>query len=113
MDLNKAILKSINSKKSKNQIYNLGSGKAESIIYLKNMISNQKDHIYLEKRNDDIEISIANINKIKKHLNWSPKVDLKEGVNEMMESDKERLLKMKIISIKSQRNLIKYFNNNS
>lgn len=112
-DLNYALLKSIRIKKSKNQIYNLGSGKSESVIDLKKNISEKKDHIFLEKRNDDIEISISNINKIKSHFNWSPKVSLKKGVSEMIISDKKRLSKIKLPSIKSQQRLIKYFNKNN
>ena len=111
-DLSEAIHRSIKYKNSNNQIYNLGSGVAQSILYLKNIISNSKDHIFLEKRNDDIEISIANINKIKKHLKWTPNISLSAGVKEMMKSDKKRLLRMKIMSIKSQQKLIKFFNNN-
>ena len=111
-DLNEAIYRSIKFKKSKNQIYNLGSGIAQSILYLKNIISKSKDHIFLEKRKDDIEVSISNIDKIKRHLKWSPNVSLVAGVKEMIESDKKRLLRMKIISVKSQQKLIKFFNNN-
>lgn len=109
-DLNNAILSSIKTKKSNNEIYNLGSGRAESIINLKKIISKKKDHIFLNKRNDDIEISISNINKIKRHLNWSPKISFQEGISNMIAEDKKRLLKIKIHSIKDQKKLIKYFN---
>lgn len=112
-DLNYAILQSIKIKKSNNQIYNLGSGKSESVINLKKNISEKKDHIFLEKRNDDIEISISNINKIKNHFNWSPKVTLKKGVSDMIIHDKKRLSKIKLPSIKSQQKLIRYFNKNN
>jgi len=112
-DLNYAIHQSIKIKKSNNQIYNLGSGKSESVINLKKIVSEKKDPIFLEKRNDDIEISIANINKIKKHLNWSNKVSLKIGVADMLINDKKRLSKIKLPSIKSQQKLIKCFNKNN
>jgi UDP-glucose 4-epimerase len=112
-DLNYAIHQSIKIKKSNNQIYNLGSGKSESVINLKKIVSKKKDHIFLEKRNDDIEISIANNNKIKKHLNWSNKVSLKIGVADMLINDKKRLSKIKLPSIKSQQKLIKNFNKNN
>ena len=111
-DLNLAIYKTLKSKKSDNQIYNLGAGRSESIINLKKIISKKNDHIFLEKRNDDIEISISNIEKLKKHLNWSPKVKLRDGIKNMMISDKKRLSKIKIISVRDQKNLIKKFNNN-
>ena len=112
-DLNNAIIKSINIKKSKNQIYNLGSGKALSIIKLKKIISKQNDHIFLEKRNDDIEISISNINKLKRELNWNPTIDIRNGVRDMMLVDSNRLMKIKLSSIKSQKKLIKQFNKNN
>lgn len=112
-DLNFAILKSITAKKSNNEIYNLGSGKPESIINLKKIISSNKDHIFLDKRNDDIEISISNITKIKKHLNWTPKVSFSRGIRDMMIKDKDRLLKLKLPTIKSQQKLIRSFNQNN
>ena len=112
-DLNNAIYKSIKLKKSDDQIYNLGSGKAESIINLKKIISKENDHIFLEKRNDDIEISISNIKKIKNHLKWIPKKFLINGINDMITSDNKRLSKIKIPSIKSQKKLIKNFNKNN
>ena len=112
-DLNEAIYKSIMIKKSNNEIYNLGSGKAQSIIYLKKIISNLKDHIFLDKRNDDIEVSISNISKIKKHLKWSPKISLINGVKDMIQKDRKRLSRLKIISVKSQQKLIRFFNSKS
>lgn len=112
-DLNRAIFQSIKIKKSNNQIYNLGSGKPESVINLKKIVSERKDHIFLNKRNDDIEISISNIGKIKKHLKWSPKISFIKGVKEMMAKDKIRLSKVKLPSIKSQKKLIKHFNQNN
>ena len=60
------VIKLILNSKLKNQIFNVGSGKAESIINLKKIISKEDDHIFLNKRNDDIEISISNITKVKK-----------------------------------------------
>ncbi len=112
-DLNRAIFQSIKIKKSNNQIYNLGSGKPESVINLKKIVSERKDHIFFNKRNDDIEISISNIGKIKKHLKWSPKISFIKGVKEMMAKDKIRLSKVKLPSIKSQKKLIKHFNQNN
>ena len=112
-DLNHAIFQSIKIKKSNNQIYNLGSGKPESIINLKKIVSEKKDHIFLNKRNDDIEISISNIDKIKNQLKWKPKISFIKGVKEMMVKDEIRLSKVKLPSIKSQKKLIKKFNQNN
>ena len=68
--LNKIILKLIKTNKGNNQTFNLGSGTAKSIIELKNIIAKNHKYIFLIKRSDDIKISIANISKIKKILNW-------------------------------------------
>lgn len=109
-DLCDAILKVLENKKAKNETYNLGSGKSISINELKNKLSH-KDYINLEKRNDDIEVSIANISKIKKHLNWFPKISIEEGLKRSMENDFYRLKKMKILSISNLKKIIKKFNN--
>jgi len=109
-DLCDAILKVLENKKAKNETYNLGSGKSISINELKNKLS-YKDYINLEKRNDDIEVSIANISKIKKHLNWFPKISIEEGLKRSMENDFYRLKKMKIVSISNLKKIIKKFNN--
>ena len=62
-DLCSAIAKMLKNDNSNNKIYNLGSGKALSINQIFKKL-NYKKKIHLDKRNDDIEISISNINKI-------------------------------------------------
>ena len=109
-DISSVIYKLVNNKNIKNEIYNIGSGKAESIKSLKDMISSKKNHIFLKKRNDDIEVSISNISKIKKSLKWRPKVKFYEGVKEMELNDYSRLKRFSIISVARQINLIKKFN---
>jgi UDP-glucose 4-epimerase len=111
-DLSRAIYKCLKLKKSINKIYNLGSGKATSILDLKKMISQKKNHIFLPKRNDDIEISISDITKIKKDLNWYPIIDFKNGIKKLIDQEKKRPTKFKLPSIDSQKKLIKKFNKN-
>jgi len=108
-DVSNAILKVINNKKSKGKIYNLGSGKANSILDIIKLIS-AKDVIFLPKRADDIEISISNISKIARELNWKPHIKLSEGIRNIIKTDLERLKNLKIPSINSQRKLILKFN---
>ena len=48
-DLNRVILKIINTSKGNNQIFNIGSGTAKRILDLKNIISKNHKHILLEK----------------------------------------------------------------
>lgn len=108
-DLNRAILSIIKKKISKNKIYNLGYGNSYSILDLAKLIE-KKNFVYLPKRNDDIEISISNINKIKKDLNWSPKISLKKGLDRIINIDKKRLKKTKLITIDQQKKIINSFN---
>jgi UDP-glucose 4-epimerase len=109
-DLCDAILKAIKNNKYDNSTYNLGSGKAISINDLKRIISSKNDHVFLDKRNDDIEISIANINKIYRNLKWRPRISFIKGISKMMIEDYKRLKKLKIPSVQNQINLIKNFN---
>lgn len=108
-DLSNAIYKIIISK-IKNEIFNIGSSMAKSIISLKNIISKRADHIFVDKRKDDIEISISNIEKIKKKLNWKPKISFYDGVKKIEETDKLRLSKFNIPTVKEQIKQIKRFN---
>ena len=107
-DLNRVILKIINTSKGNNQIFNIGSGTAKRILDLKNIIAKNHKHILLEKRSDDIEISIANIYKVKK-LNWKPIITFQKGLNEMIKLDRYKLLNMRLPTINSQK-LLKKFN---
>lgn len=72
------------SKKSNNQIYNLGSGKKTSIKILLNKISkilNKKlEVIELSGTPGDFKGCFANINKIKKELKFKPKFSLDKGL---------------------------------
>ena len=108
-DLCDAIFRVIKNKKAKNEIYNLGSGKSVSIKEIKDKIS-PKNFVNLEKRNDDIEVSIADISKIKKHLNWFPKVNIDNGLKKLENDDNNRLKKIKILSISSLKKIIRKFN---
>lgn len=110
-DLNEVILKIIKTSNGNNQIFNVGSGIATSILKLKKIIADRHKHICLQKRSDDIEISIANINKIKKTLSWKPNIDFTKGVNDMINSDKIKLQSLNLPTIGSQKKLLKKFNN--
>ena len=70
--------------KYKNEIFNLGRGKAETINYLSSLISNKKK--YIKWRPGEPFKTEANINKIKKYLKWKPKIDLRFGINEVLKN---------------------------
>lgn len=60
------------------EIFNIGSGEPHTINELVNLIGGDK--IYIPKRPGEPDITHANISKIKKKLNWKPKVSFEKGV---------------------------------
>ena len=108
-DLCEAVLNILKNKKLKNQTYNLGSGKSISINELKKKLIYKKSQ-KLNKRDNDIEVSIANISKIKKDLKWFPKTEIHEGIKKTLDKDRKRLKKMSLLSISKLKSLIKSSN---
>ena len=106
-------IKKITEKKIGSNIFNLGSSKSLKIKELKDLISVNADFINLDKRFDDIEVSIADIKKAKKILKWKPKVSFKKGLDEMKKKDHYRLYNLKLDSINQQKKLILKFNKKS
>ena len=66
----------------KNEIFNLGTGKSTSINYLAKLIKGKKT--YIPKRPGEPNITLADIKKIKKKLNWKPKVSIEQGVKKVL-----------------------------
>lgn len=108
-DVCNVIKKIINSNINSN-IFNIGSSKSLKIKELKNLISPKSKFINLKKRFDDIEVSIANINKAKKILRWYPKISFRNGLQDMRINDCQRLLRIKLESVEKQKKLISEFN---
>ena len=77
LDLVDAIIKAAEKAKG-SDIFNLGSGKETSVNEIANIISNNQ--VNVPKRPGEPDRSMADIKKIKEHLNWLPKVSLKEGI---------------------------------
>ena len=65
------------------EIFNVGSGNPQTINYLIELIGGG-EKVYLPKRPGEPDITFADISKIKKLLNWEPKISFEEGVNEML-----------------------------
>lgn len=84
-DLVEGILKAAHSK-IKNQIYNIGGGKEISVNKIANLISKKKT--YIPKRPGEPDRSLANISKIKRDLNWKPKIKINVGVRELIKNIK-------------------------
>ena len=99
-DVVSAIIKSLENKKTKGQIFNLGSGVP---INVKFIINNIKKKIgkgkpkfgKLKLRKEESLKIYPDISKIKKTINWSPKVSFNQGIKRtikfyMKEKEKEK-----------------------
>ena len=80
-DLVNAIIKAAQSKK-KGEIYNVAGGKEIKVNKIARLIGGKK--IYIPKRPGEPDRSLANISKIKKDLNWRPKIMIEEGVKDLL-----------------------------
>ena len=67
-----------------NKIYNVGTGKPQSINYLANLLKGKKT--YVPKRPGESLYSRANISKIKRELKWKPKKSFEDGVKELLDN---------------------------
>ena len=80
-DVAKAFYSAAKSKKS-GEIYNLGSDHPQSVNMLANLIGGKKT--FIPDRPGEPKRTWANITKIKKHLNWKPTINFKNGVKKML-----------------------------
>ena len=80
-DLVSGIIKAALSKKA-GKIYNIGSGKEVKINKIIKLIGGRKVHI--PKRPGEPNRSLADISKIKKDLDWQPKIKIEEGVKNLL-----------------------------
>ena len=81
-DVAKAFLKAATTKKV-GEIFNLGSDKPQSVNQLAKLIGGKVTHI--PDRPGEPKKTWANINKIKKKLNWKPTVNFNDGVRNMLD----------------------------
>ncbi len=80
-DLANAFLKILKSKYN-NKIYNLGSGKKTSINYIASIFNGKKKFISI--RPGEPKDSLANISKLKKDINWKPKISIEKGIKNLL-----------------------------
>lgn len=64
------------------EIYNVGSGATISVNRIVELLGGEKVHI--PKRPGEPDSTYADISKIKRELNWSPKISIEEGVAELL-----------------------------
>lgn len=67
-----------------NEVFNVGSGEAQSINKLVSLLGEGKVHI--SRRPGEPECTWADISKIKSMLGWRPQVSFEEGIREMLEN---------------------------
>tara|TARA_B100001250_G_scaffold404316_1_gene420092 strand:- start:1292 stop:2284 length:993 start_codon:yes stop_codon:yes gene_type:complete len=81
-DLVEAILKVAN-KNIKNEIFNLGSSKEITVNKIADLIGGEK--IFIPERPGEPNRSCADISKIKKAINWEPKINIEDGVKTLLD----------------------------
>ena len=84
-DVVNAIFKSLNNKKARGEIFNVGTGKPhqlKSIILLIKKISKGgiPEFGKIPLRSDETLVLFPSIKKIKKLLNWEPKISFRKGI---------------------------------
>ena len=82
-DLVKALIKIAKNSKA-GKIYNIGAGKEIKIKKIAKLISDNK--IYIPKRPGEPDRSLADISKIRRELNWIPKVSIEKGVKKILDN---------------------------
>ncbi len=80
-DLANAFIKTIKSTKV-NKIYNLGSGQKTSINTLAKIFGGKTKFIPI--RPGEPKNSLADISKIKKEINWKPKISIEQGIKKLL-----------------------------
>jgi len=85
-DLVDATIKAVEKGKS-GEVYNVGSGREVSINFIANLIGGDK--FFVQKRLGETDRSLADISKIKKELNWRPKITIETGVKMLLKNIKD------------------------
>ena len=66
------------------EMFNVGSGGTYSINTLVKLLGGEV--VYIPKRPGEPDTTLADISKIKRMLNWQPKVTFEEGVKMLLEN---------------------------
>ena len=82
-DVVHAMVKTVQSD-LRGEILNVGSGDTYSINHLVELLGG--DVVYIPKRPGEPDCTLADITKIRKLLDWEPKVSFEEGVKVMLDS---------------------------
>ena len=82
-DLVRAVLKAALSKKI-GEIYNVAGGKEITVNKIAKLIGGHK--VSVPKRPGEPDRSLADISKIKIHLNWKPKISIEQGIRLLLKN---------------------------
>jgi len=66
------------------EIYNLGSGQPESILTLAELMGAEIE--FRPARDGEVEVTCADMGKIKAHLDWEPRIPIVDGVKSLLET---------------------------
>ena len=87
----------LGANKTPHLIYNLGSGKNNSIKDGFNILQTKFPNLKYQKTNNSIQLegSYANMDRFKKELDWCPSTPLKEGIEQIINFEKYKNEKYK------------------
>jgi len=83
-DIVDSIIKTSKRKNLSGEIYNVGSGKTVSVNKIAKLLGGRK--VFIPKRPGEPDVTFADIKKIKKEVNWKPKISIEKGVNIILKS---------------------------
>ena len=83
LDVVEVLLKASKSR-LKNEILNMGSGNTISILRIVKLL--RGNIVYIKKRPGEPECTFADITKIRKKLNWKPRIRIEQGIRLLMKN---------------------------
>ena len=69
------------------KIYNVGTGKPQTVNYLSNLVGGRK--VFIPNRPGEPKRSCADISKIRRELKWKPKIKFRNGIFQMLKEINE------------------------
>ena len=87
-DIINGIIKALKPTKEKHRIYNLGSSNPvtinEVVDIVEELTGKRIKRIYKEKPQEDVQMTFADISKAKKELNWTPTINIRQGLKKII-----------------------------
>ena len=68
----------------KNEVFNVGSGKTISVNQIVKLL--EGNCVFIPERPGEPKVTFANIEKIREHLNWSPKISIEKGISILIDN---------------------------